>query len=74
MTTKPEIKLYRGFPISNTFTSSSFVSKLELRLRLGRLPHKIDVGTPVAAPRGKIPYVELSRNSGPNEKAASPIV
>ena len=29
------ITLYRGFPVSNKFTSSPFVSKLELRLRQG---------------------------------------
>jgi len=68
---QPAITLYRGFPKTAKFTSSPFVTKLEVRLRLGQVPHTVDVGTPLKAPRGKIPYVAIA-SDGADEKAAQP--
>lgn len=69
---KMDITIYRGFLKSNTFTPSSFVSKLEFRLRLGQVPHTVDAGSPLKAPRGKIPYVALSDKGDPDAGAARP--
>lgn len=65
------LKIYRGFPVSPTFTTSPFVSKLEFRLRHGQVQHRNEVGTPLKGPRGKVPYVTWSEDDT-NKKTASP--
>lgn len=58
----PEVKLFRGFPVSNSYVWSPFVCKLETRFRLGGLKYNLDVGSPIKAPKGKIPYVEVTES------------
>ena len=59
---KPQlsITLYRGFPQKGVYVWSPFVTKLEARLRFAGLSYNADAGSPVKAPRGKIPYIEIS--------------
>lgn len=54
------IVLYRGFPASNAYIWSPFVTKLEARLRFAGLKYRADQGSFSKAPRGKIPYVEIT--------------
>ncbi|KAL1800513.1 hypothetical protein ACET3X_000855 [Alternaria dauci] len=49
------------------YTWSPFVTKLEFRLRLSNLPYQHGAGGPISAPKGKIPYLELSRPGAPSE-------
>lgn len=58
----PSITLYRGFPSSSSYVWSPFATKLEARLRFGGLAYKTDQGAPPKGPRGKIPYIAISRN------------
>ncbi|KZF20523.1 hypothetical protein L228DRAFT_222567 [Xylona heveae TC161] len=66
---KPQasITLYRGWTGSGYYVWSPFVTKLEARLRFGGLSYKCDGGSPMKAPRGKIPYVAIE-----NEKSSAP--
>ena len=66
-TTPPSLTLYRGFPISNTFTWSPFVTKLEARLRFSSLSYTLAAGSPLQGPRGQIPYIGL-----PSEQSSIP--
>ncbi|OHE99502.1 hypothetical protein CORC01_05302 [Colletotrichum orchidophilum] len=52
--------LYRGFPVSNAYVWSPFVTKLEARLRFAKLQFRTDQGSMSKAPRGKIPYIEIA--------------
>ncbi|KAK1656496.1 glutathione S-transferase [Colletotrichum phormii] len=52
--------LYRGFPVSNTYVWSPFVTKLEARLRFAKLQFRIDQGSMSKLPRGKLPYIEIT--------------
>lgn len=54
------IALYRGFPPSNQYTWSPFVTKLEFRLRLGGVAYHNLEGNPREGPAGKIPYADIS--------------
>ena len=58
-----KITLYRGFPGTNHYVWSPFVNKLEARFRFTGLSYRSDIGSPLKGPRGKIPYVEISKNS-----------
>ena len=61
MATKAKrLTLYRGFPEKGTYTASPFVIKLEFRFRQAGLPYNVEAGSTKSAPRGKIPYVDLS--------------
>lgn len=60
----PSITIYRGFPATNAYPWSPFALKLEARLRFARVPYLLGVGSPREAPRGKIPYVSISGDSG----------
>ena len=62
--TSYSLVLYRGFPISASYVWSPFVTKLEARLRFGGLAYKIEQGAPPKGPRGKIPYLDISKGSG----------
>ena len=55
--------LYRGFPKSASYVWSPFVTKLEARLRFGGLAYEIEQGAPPKGPRGKIPYLDISKGS-----------
>lgn len=59
-----KITLYRGFPPSNQYTWSPFVTKLEFRLRLAGIVYRNLEGTPTEGPSGKVPYVDISAISG----------
>jgi hypothetical protein len=56
----PSITLYRGFKGSGAYVWSPFVNKLEARFRFAELPYRIDCGSPLQGPRGKIPYIGIS--------------
>ena len=60
MTPSSAITVYRGFEGSGGYTWSPFVTKLETRLRFGGLSYQVDAGSPMKAPRHKIPYVQIS--------------
>lgn len=62
----PSITVFRGFESSGYYTWSPFVTKLEARLRFAGVPYNVDSGSPMKAPRGKIPYVQLET---PDESA-----
>jgi hypothetical protein len=64
--TKPAITVYRGFPGSGNYIWSPFVTKLETRLRFAGLSYRTEVGSKFKAPRGKLPYMSISKpNSTP---------
>lgn len=52
------LTLYRGWPTPGKYVWSPFVIKLEARLRFAGVPYTAAAGSPMTAPRGKIPYVE----------------
>jgi hypothetical protein len=54
-----QITLFRGFPVVNAYPWSPFVAKLEARLRFAGTSYNLDVGSPMTAPRGKIPYIRF---------------
>ena len=60
---QPSLTLYRGFPNAAAYVWSPFVTKLETRLRFGGLKYNIEQGTPLKGPRGKIPYLVISKDS-----------
>jgi len=57
----PNITLYRGFQASAVYAWSPFFTKLEARLRFAGLPYRAEPGSLAKAPRGKIPYVAISK-------------
>ncbi|KAJ5089206.1 hypothetical protein N7532_007890 [Penicillium argentinense] len=56
------ITVFRGFPEKGCYTWSPFVNKLEARLRFDNIAYKVDTGSPLKAPRGKVPYITLERD------------
>lgn len=58
----PIITVFRGFPEKGCYTWSPFVTKLEARLRFGSISYNVDAGSPLKAPRGKMPYVTVERD------------
>ncbi|KAL8723150.1 MAG: hypothetical protein Q9225_000491 [Loekoesia sp. 1 TL-2023] len=58
----PSLTLFRGFPASPAYIWSPFVTKLETRLRFAGLAYKTEQGAPPKGPRGKIPYLSISKN------------
>lgn len=61
--TNPAITTFRGFPATAAYVWSPFACKLEARLRFAGLAYKVDQGAPPKGPRGKIPYIALSKDS-----------
>lgn len=61
----PALTLYTGFSTRNRHVASPFVNKLEARLRLGGVAYQVATGSVFKAPRGKIPYVDLSVEDAP---------
>ncbi|KAI0444224.1 hypothetical protein F4803DRAFT_512414 [Xylaria telfairii] len=64
------ITLFRGFKDAGKFVWSPYVTKLEARLRFGGISYTTGVGSPRSAPKGKIPYVEISYEAGKTETLA----
>lgn len=58
------LKLYRGWSHQGQYVWSSFVIKLEARLRFAGVHYGIEAGSPRTAPKGKIPYVEFPASNG----------
>lgn len=59
MTSIKDLKVYRGWAGQGAHVWSPFVVKLEARLRFANVPYTTGAGSPRAAPKGKIPYVEF---------------
>lgn len=59
-----ELKVYRGWVGQGEYVWSPFVVKLEARLRFAGVAYNVDAGSPRAAPKGKIPYVEYQPSNG----------
>lgn len=57
----PSLSLFRGFPSSPSYVWSPFATKLEARLRFAGFAYKTEQGAPPKAPRGKIPYLAISK-------------
>ncbi|KAF2809469.1 uncharacterized protein BDZ99DRAFT_463263 [Mytilinidion resinicola] len=54
------LTVYRGWPTVGAYVWSPFVIKLEARLRFSGTPYTTDSGSPLKAPKGKIPYIEYT--------------
>lgn len=63
----PTITLYRGFDDRGKYVWSPFVTKVEFRLRHSRHPYTPGTGSPTSGPKGKIPYIDLSSPTQPQE-------
>lgn len=61
---QPTITVYRGFPFKSAYVWSPFVTKLEARLRFAGVSYKTEAGSLKSAPRGKVPYIAISKNEG----------
>lgn len=57
---QPKLTLYRGLPNKGTYTLSPFVTKVEARLRFAGKPYTVSTGSLSAAPRGKVPYIDIN--------------
>lgn len=55
------IIIYRGFQGSGAYVWLPFVTKLEARLRFAGVSYRTEAGSLSKAPRGKIPYIEISK-------------
>ena len=55
-----QIIVFRGELLPNKYAWSPFVNKLEARLRLAQVPYHVQRGSPREAPRGKIPYIQIT--------------
>lgn len=67
----PSFTVFRGFPISKSYVWSPFVTKLETRFRFAGLSYKTDQGAPPKGPRGKVPYVVISKTSDVHAETVS---
>lgn len=67
----PSFTLFRGFPPKPAYCWSPFSCKLEVRLRFARLAYKNDQGAPPKGPRGKIPYLSISKNNNSTHETLS---
>lgn len=59
---QPSATLFRGWPERGCYVWSPFVTKLEFRMRLSGISYVVEAGSPLKAPKGKIPYVNLRLN------------
>jgi hypothetical protein len=64
------ITVFRGWKDTGKFVWSPYVTKLEARLRFGGVSYKTEAGSPRSAPKGKIPYIEISSSSSHSEQLA----
>lgn len=69
---QPNIILYRGWPGSGSYVWSPFVTKLEARLRFDGISYRTEGGSLSKAPKGKIPYVAISKSDSGSQTAATP--
>jgi hypothetical protein len=69
--TQPRLTLYRGFLEQGHYTWSPFVTKIEARLRFAGLTYETQAGSLRTAPRGKIPYLEVSQADSPASRIIS---
>ncbi|KAJ5777029.1 hypothetical protein N7520_000275 [Penicillium odoratum] len=53
------LTLYRGQPDIGCYVWSPFVTKLEARLRFGKIPYRTEAGSVTKAPKGKVPYISI---------------
>ena len=68
----PSIIVYRGLDIPpGAYVWSAFVNKLECRLRFGGLSYRTEPGNFIQAPRGKIPWIQISGNGSPDGKSSA---
>lgn len=63
---QPSITLYRGWDEKGRYVWSPFVTKVEFRLRTSNASYTNAIGSTRSGPRGKIPYVEVTR---PNQES-----
>lgn len=61
----PAITVFRGIPGAGKYNWSPFVTKLEARLRFSNIPYRVEAGSVLKAPRGKVPYVAIDDGSQP---------
>jgi len=54
----PSVTLFRGWRDPGKHVWSPFVVKVEARLRFAGVKYVTDAGSPLQAPKGKIPYLE----------------
>ncbi|OAP58307.1 hypothetical protein AYL99_07397 [Fonsecaea erecta] len=68
-TPKSKPILSRGWPDKGVYSWSPFVTKVEFRFRHAGLAYDVEAGSVNAAPKGKIPYVDLGplQEDGHNE-------
>lgn len=71
---RPDVILYRGWKAPGAYVWSPFVTKLEARLRFGGLSYRAEAGSPREAPRGKLPYISITKNDGASQDSATPTV
>jgi glutathione S-transferase len=51
------ITLYGSFPAFGLPQASPFVMKTEVQLKMAEIPYRLERGSPVDGPKGKIPYI-----------------
>ena len=54
------LTLFRGWPERTAYSWSPFVTKLEFHLRISGVSYNSEAGSPLKAPKGKIPYVDIT--------------
>ncbi|KAJ5947838.1 hypothetical protein N7466_000853 [Penicillium verhagenii] len=64
MTSANEITVYRGHTDIGCYVWSPFVTKLEARLRFGKIVYKTEAGSVTNAPKGKVPYISMEGENG----------
>jgi hypothetical protein len=70
----PNLTLYRGWLEPNRYVWSPFVTKLEARLRFANAPYKAASGSVRTAPKGKIPYIEITDEDSSNSIGDSTLI
>lgn len=58
------ITVFRGQAETGRYVWSPFVTKLEARLRFGKITYRTEAGSVPNAPRGKVPYISIEDNDG----------
>lgn len=71
---QPNITIFRGFQGSGAYVWSPFVTKLEARLRFAGLSYRTEAGSPLKAPRGKIPYISISKTELASQIPVTPTI
>ncbi|KAL2845736.1 hypothetical protein BJY01DRAFT_178604 [Aspergillus pseudoustus] len=70
----PILTLSRGWLEPNRYVWSPFVTKLEARLRFARVPYKAVSGSVRTAPKGKIPYIEITDKNSSSSLGDSTLI